>query len=980
MSRTKYFYLDKNIDETLICVVCNEPYQEPCTSACNHTFCKDCLLDLFQKDEECPLCGEKFPTQETKEAPFEIQTQVEQLLVRCPNTLYGCEEQIPRCNYHDHLEKCIYNIESCPNQGCDTTYFLRDRDKHKTFCLHQKSPCANGCGLEVTLLEEETHELVCPKAKIKCEFCSEEIIREDLDHHLGTECVKSPIDCIHSKSGCKIKISKEGMKKHLQVCHYHKVKGLSVFSQVSSSMFKIQQTEIDHLQHEMEQLEELVSTLITDKEWIQLETGKKKKAEKLKSKQQENETKNFVMTKTISAPSLRAIHTFSDQKKSTEIRNYNEIFDLNDTKNKHYGDLLYPKENSINSKVSIVKNKDNKPLFKTFTMDTDNNSDVNYNNKEKLKMKNDQQLKIYSKSKIVQDKEIDIEIEKEKEKDNKNQKEKETEKEIEKEKENRNMKIKADILRKDSSDEFILKKKEDGNENKNKLKSKKNVELINESSSENEKEMKKEEIPIEDEYEDEDENGKRKGKEIEKENGNEKVEKENEQKENIPKEKKVKKKEEEEGEDGKEKQDQNKDNIINIRKQKEKEKEKEIGKEKEKEIGKEKEKEKEKEKHKKENINKLIIEKQKEIENQKKININDYTKNLTRIQQSTLLNNNLSKRLSIRSLKILQGSQQLLANLKNQNLPKNLKIQNNRSRINYLEKNYFEKKNQNQNHPNKLNSNELREKNLNNTNQSNIKNEKRNQTKQMSGINGMETPSGVCLFDKIDDMSIFKIMDYLDLTSKFQFSMSSKRFHSILQKSPKPWTTIDFTARGFINKNVIIAILGTISNARSVNLTGKLRSYSLNNLKGLFKRVFQFPNLEELKLSKNFCNKLAEVMDQFLPQNSTLKRLDISWNFLRGGINSIANSIKNNTSLTYLDVTQNYAKCEGAIALSNVLSNFNNTLSHLIISANNIKADGALAILEMLKVNTSIKSIDISFNSMGYDLEKQIKSILSEKK
>ena len=53
-----------DVEASLICVICNEIFNEPVTLICNHTFCYACLLSTEENENEmtrsCPLCKKKY--------------------------------------------------------------------------------------------------------------------------------------------------------------------------------------------------------------------------------------------------------------------------------------------------------------------------------------------------------------------------------------------------------------------------------------------------------------------------------------------------------------------------------------------------------------------------------------------------------------------------------------------------------------------------------------------------------------------------------------------------------------------------------------------------------------------------------------------------------------------------------------------------------------------------------------------------------
>jgi hypothetical protein len=52
------FKIDKSIDEFDDCPVCKELLfdNNPVNLDCNHTICRDCLIDVVKTNPHCPIC------------------------------------------------------------------------------------------------------------------------------------------------------------------------------------------------------------------------------------------------------------------------------------------------------------------------------------------------------------------------------------------------------------------------------------------------------------------------------------------------------------------------------------------------------------------------------------------------------------------------------------------------------------------------------------------------------------------------------------------------------------------------------------------------------------------------------------------------------------------------------------------------------------------------------------------------------------
>eukprot|EP00565_Helicotheca_tamesis_P003033 CAMPEP_0185740912 /NCGR_PEP_ID=MMETSP1171-20130828/38675_1 /TAXON_ID=374046 /ORGANISM="Helicotheca tamensis, Strain CCMP826" /LENGTH=251 /DNA_ID=CAMNT_0028412843 /DNA_START=255 /DNA_END=1010 /DNA_ORIENTATION=+ len=102
------------------------------------------------------------------------------------------------------------------------------------------------------------------------------------------------------------------------------------------------------------------------------------------------------------------------------------------------------------------------------------------------------------------------------------------------------------------------------------------------------------------------------------------------------------------------------------------------------------------------------------------------------------------------------------------------------------------------------------------------------------------------------------------------------------------------------------------------------------------------------------------------------------------GAKALGEALKNNNSLTKIDLSYNNICVDGAKALGEALKN-NNSLTKIYLSGNNIGVNGAKALVEALKNNNFLTRIDLSyipnvdFNTVK-NVEAQINSIIVENK
>ncbi|CAF1120846.1 unnamed protein product [Adineta steineri] len=101
-----YEYLNESsIDDNLKCAICNDPFEKPYVTSCDHTFCYTCILQQIQINKSCPLCRSSI---ENINNIMPVKTRLilnmlDSLLVKCK----FCEKKrIERGSFEDHLKIC----------------------------------------------------------------------------------------------------------------------------------------------------------------------------------------------------------------------------------------------------------------------------------------------------------------------------------------------------------------------------------------------------------------------------------------------------------------------------------------------------------------------------------------------------------------------------------------------------------------------------------------------------------------------------------------------------------------------------------------------------------------------------------------------------------------------------------------------------------------------------------------------------------
>ena len=109
----------------------------------------------------------------------------------------------------------------------------------------------------------------------------------------------------------------------------------------------------------------------------------------------------------------------------------------------------------------------------------------------------------------------------------------------------------------------------------------------------------------------------------------------------------------------------------------------------------------------------------------------------------------------------------------------------------------------------------------------------------------------------------------------------------------------------------------------------------------------------------------ASSLSEALRVNTSVTSLDLHYNSIGDeGASSLSEALRVNTSLTSLDLHNNSIGDEGASSLSEALS-VNTSLTSLDLSDNSIGDEGASSLSEALRVNTSLTSLDLHYNSIG---------------
>jgi DNA repair exonuclease SbcCD ATPase subunit len=216
---------DTSIDPELMCNICFEHFQDPYCTPCDHTFCRQCIIERIDSGSAiCPRCANPLSILHIQQASRTIRDMLTRARVVCR---YCGQTGLQKENFNEHL-----------NRGCPKT------------------------------------QVTCPAEDVKCSWTGE---RDQLDHHLKT-CAYYSLHAILSKLMTDNRQLKEQMKqmdqhcqeKHLQhtndidatTNHIHtSIKQMNDQLDVDESRIEKHDFEIEYLKNQITQLESQIKKL-----------------------------------------------------------------------------------------------------------------------------------------------------------------------------------------------------------------------------------------------------------------------------------------------------------------------------------------------------------------------------------------------------------------------------------------------------------------------------------------------------------------------------------------------------------------------------------------------------------------------------------------------------------------------------------------------------------------------------------------------
>ncbi|KAF2621083.1 hypothetical protein BU25DRAFT_380189 [Macroventuria anomochaeta] len=208
-------------DSNLVCLICHAPFDRPVQLLCEHYFCRECLEHAWAPQSNnrktCPTCRRHVEGEnDIRPVPKIIETMLDELVVKCPNSRTGCTWVDHRVNVHDHVMLyCEYTPIECPAADC--RLHTTQKDFHKG-CLHYTVGCED-CHTSLMKRDLEEHQrYLCLNRTTSCALCEAVLLRLDLKTHINNVCPKHVISCQGTIVGCKFRSERADVTQHEMAC------------------------------------------------------------------------------------------------------------------------------------------------------------------------------------------------------------------------------------------------------------------------------------------------------------------------------------------------------------------------------------------------------------------------------------------------------------------------------------------------------------------------------------------------------------------------------------------------------------------------------------------------------------------------------------------------------------------------------------------------------------------------------------------
>ena len=205
------------------CPICLGFLQEPyLTACCGNHFCKECIDNVKENNDKCPLCQAK-PLIGVVNKHF--KRKLNELKVYCTHKKEGCKWKGDYGKLNQHLAtdkvrgECQYVILKCPlSTMCGIQLPRKSLIHHtKNVCAYREFSCKH-CGFLSSFQVVTTqHVKKCVNYPMSCpNECSKQTYpRSQLKNHIAL-CPEQMVDCNFKEMGCKITMKRRLLQQHLE--------------------------------------------------------------------------------------------------------------------------------------------------------------------------------------------------------------------------------------------------------------------------------------------------------------------------------------------------------------------------------------------------------------------------------------------------------------------------------------------------------------------------------------------------------------------------------------------------------------------------------------------------------------------------------------------------------------------------------------------------------------------------------------------
>ncbi|XP_064169205.1 TNF receptor-associated factor 6 [Anguilla rostrata] len=203
---------DPPLESKYECPICLMALRAAVQTPCGHRFCRGCIeKSIRDAGQKCPVDNEVLTMEQLFPDNF-AKREILSLTVCCPNT--GCGHKMELRNLENHVGQCQFATLPCPL--CQVSVWKNMLDEHKAHECSRRTVSCPDCMQTFYFEENQVHEQMCPLANVVCEYCSMEMIRDQLASHCDTDCLKAPVACTFSFFGCQERMQRNDLAQHMQ--------------------------------------------------------------------------------------------------------------------------------------------------------------------------------------------------------------------------------------------------------------------------------------------------------------------------------------------------------------------------------------------------------------------------------------------------------------------------------------------------------------------------------------------------------------------------------------------------------------------------------------------------------------------------------------------------------------------------------------------------------------------------------------------